>query len=87
VTGVFYIVGPTATGKSEIAAEVALACKGEVISADAFQIYAGLDLLTAKPDRATLDIVPHHLIGSNIGGRWHRILGRSRQMILVTIRC
>ena len=61
--GVFYIVGPTAVGKSEIAAEVARQCDGEVVSADAFQVYAGLDLLTAKPDAATLAAVPHHLIG------------------------
>jgi tRNA dimethylallyltransferase len=64
VKGVFYIVGPTATGKSEIAAEVARLVEGEVVSADAFQIYAGLDLLTAKPDPATLATVPHHLIST-----------------------
>jgi tRNA dimethylallyltransferase len=60
---VFFIVGPTATGKSEIAAEVAERTSAEVLSADAFQIYRGLDLLTAKPDRATLAKTPHHLIG------------------------
>jgi len=61
---VFFIVGPTATGKSEIAAEVAQACGGEVVSADAFQIYAGLELLTAKPEPQTLATVPHHLVGT-----------------------
>jgi tRNA dimethylallyltransferase len=60
--GVFFIVGPTATGKSEIAADVASEIDAEVISADAFQIYRGLDLLTAKPDAATLAKAPHHLI-------------------------
>src|SRR5256885_12647249 len=59
---VFFIVGPTAVGKSEIAAEVARRTGAEVLSADAFQIYRGLDLLTAKPDRATLAKAPHHLI-------------------------
>lgn len=62
--GVFYIVGPTATGKSAIAAEVARQCGGEVVSADAFQIYAGLDSLTAKPEPELLRRVPHHLIGT-----------------------
>ena len=38
----FYIVGPTASGKSELAAEVAARCEAEIISADAFQIYRGL---------------------------------------------
>src|SRR5438477_901024 len=61
---VLFIVGPTATGKSEIAADVARELRGEIVSADAFQIYRGLDLLTAKPDAATLGKVSHHLIGS-----------------------
>ncbi len=60
----FFVVGPTATGKSEIAAEVARNCGGEIVSADAFQIYRGLDLLTAKPERELLARVPHHLIGA-----------------------
>ena len=60
----FFIVGPTATGKSEIAAEVARRCGGEIVSADAFQIYAGLDLLTAKPEARLLRMAPHHLIGT-----------------------
>src|SRR5438067_10139349 len=61
---VFFIVGPTATGKSEIAADVGHELGAEIVSADAFQIYRGLDLLTAKPDAATLARVPHHLIGT-----------------------
>lgn len=61
---VFFIVGPTATGKSELAADVALKLGAEIVSADAFQIYRGLDLLTAKPDQVTLAKVPHHLIGT-----------------------
>src|SRR5260370_37484195 len=62
--GVFFIVGPTATGKSEIAADVAGQLDAEIVSADAFQIYRGLDLLTAKPDAATLAKAPHHLVGT-----------------------
>src|SRR6476660_3553153 len=60
----FFIVGPTATGKSELAAEVAEEIGGEIVSADAFQIYRGLNLLTAKPDAATLAKAPHHLSGT-----------------------
>jgi tRNA dimethylallyltransferase len=59
----FFIVGPTATGKSELAADVAHEIGAEIVSADAFQIYRGFDLLTAKPDRSTLAKAPHHLIG------------------------
>ena len=61
--GVFFIVGPTATGKSKLAADVAQEIGAEIVSADAFQIYHGLDVLTAKPDAATCAKAPHHLIG------------------------
>jgi tRNA dimethylallyltransferase len=60
----FFIVGPTATGKSELAADVAREIGAEIVSADAFQIYRGLDLLSAKPNSSTLRKVPHHLIGT-----------------------
>src|SRR4026207_2024120 len=60
----FFIVGPTATGKSELGADVARERGAEIVSADAFQIYRGLDLLTAKPDASTLTKAPHRLIGT-----------------------
>jgi len=60
----FFIVGPTATGKSALAADVAREIGAEIVSADAFQVYRGLDLLTAKPDASTLAKAPHHLIGT-----------------------
>jgi tRNA dimethylallyltransferase len=59
----FFIVGPTATGKSELAADVARGAGAEIVSADAFQIYRGLDLLTAKPEARPVAKAPHHLIG------------------------
>src|SRR5437667_7608430 len=62
--GALFIGGPTATGKSELAADVARDIDAESVSADAFQIYRGLDLLTAKPDASTLGKAPHHLIGT-----------------------
>jgi tRNA dimethylallyltransferase len=62
--GVFFVVGPTAVGKSEIAADVARELDAEVVSADAFQVYRGLETLMAKPDAQVLAKVRHHLIGS-----------------------
>ncbi len=59
----FFIVGPTASGKSDLAIQIASRCDAEIVGADAFQIYAGLDLLTAKPPKEDLARVPHHLIG------------------------
>ncbi len=63
VKAVFFIVGPTGTGKSKLAADVAQEIGAEIVSADAFQIYDGLDLLTAKPDATTCAKALHHLIG------------------------
>ena len=60
----FFIVGPTATDKSELGADVAHELNAEIVSADAFQIYQDLDLLTAKPDASALAKAPHHLIGT-----------------------
>ena len=60
----FFVVGPTAAGKSELAADVAREIGAEIVNADAFQVYRGLDLLTAKPDASTLAKAPHHLIGT-----------------------
>src|SRR5438876_10603605 len=60
----FFVVGPTATGKSELGADVAHELNAEMVSAEAFQIYRGLDLLTAKPDASTFAKAPHHLIGT-----------------------
>ena len=64
MTRAFFIVGPTATGKSEVAADVARKVGTEIVSADAFQMYRGLDLLTAKPESSTQARTPHHLIGT-----------------------
>jgi tRNA dimethylallyltransferase len=60
----FFIVGPTGTGKSGLAADLAHATGAEIVSADAFQLYRGLDLLTAKPDASTQAKAPHHLLST-----------------------
>ncbi|MCI1955464.1 MAG: tRNA (adenosine(37)-N6)-dimethylallyltransferase MiaA [Oscillospiraceae bacterium] len=57
------VVGPTATGKTRLAAAVSLRFGGEVVSADSMQIYRGLDIGTAKPGAEERRGVPHHLIG------------------------
>jgi tRNA dimethylallyltransferase len=59
----FLLLGPTAVGKSEFAVALAERVGGEIVSGDAFQIYAGLDILGAKPPVELQARVPHHLIG------------------------
>lgn len=56
------VLGPTAAGKSRLAVAIAEACDGEVVSADAFAVYRGMDIGTAKPGAAERQRVPHHLI-------------------------
>ena len=56
------VVGPTATGKTALAVELALALGGEVVNADSMQLYRGMDIGTAKPDAAERRGVPHHLL-------------------------
>ena len=56
------VVGATATGKSAAAAALAEALDGEVVSADAYQVYRGLDIGTAKAEPDLRARVPHHLL-------------------------
>ncbi|GEK18845.1 tRNA (adenosine(37)-N6)-dimethylallyltransferase MiaA [Cellulomonas persica] len=56
------VVGPTATGKSDLAVELALALGGEVLNADALQLYRGMDVGTAKMTPDERRGVPHHLL-------------------------
>jgi len=56
------VVGPTAVGKTELAIWLAERLGGEILSADSRLFYRGMDIGTAKPDRAELSRVSHHLI-------------------------
>jgi tRNA dimethylallyltransferase len=56
------IVGETASGKSALALHLAREFDGEIVSADAWTVYRGFDIGTAKPSSAEQAIVPHHLI-------------------------
>ena len=59
----FYICGPTASGKSALALEMALKLDGEVVNVDAFQLYRGLEIISAAPNPVEFKRVPHHLYG------------------------
>ena len=73
---VVVLLGPTATGKSEAAAAIARAVGGEIVSADAFAVYRGFDIGTAKPSRSLREEIPHHLVDvadpveTYSAGRW-----------------
>jgi tRNA dimethylallyltransferase len=91
------IVGPTGTGKSELALAVAERSGAEIVSADSMQVYRGMDIGTAKPSAAVRARVPHHgldLVAPDqpmSAGRWAEvaraaataIAGRGRPILLV----
>ena len=94
---VLLIAGPTASGKSALALRLAQAMGGEIVNADAMQIYAGLRVLTARPSAEEEARAPHHLFGvadaadAWSAGRWQRaalevlagIAARGRPAIVV----
>ncbi|MEG0570342.1 MAG: tRNA (adenosine(37)-N6)-dimethylallyltransferase MiaA [Oscillospiraceae bacterium] len=57
------VVGPTASGKTKVAVELAKQCNGEVVSCDSMQIYKDMDIATAKPTIEEMQGIKHHLIG------------------------
>lgn len=59
---VISVVGPTASGKTRLAVELAKHFNGEIISADSMQIYQGMAIATAKPTQEEMQGIPHHLI-------------------------
>ncbi len=59
---VVVIAGPTASGKSRLSVELALALGGEIINADSMQVYRGMDIGTAKPTFEQQKGIPHHLV-------------------------
>jgi tRNA dimethylallyltransferase len=59
---ILVILGPTASGKSKLAIELAKKYKGEIISADSRQIYKGMDIGTGKVTRKEMFGIPHHML-------------------------
>jgi tRNA dimethylallyltransferase len=62
LTKLVVILGPTASGKTELAVRLAERCAGEIVNADSMQVYSGMDIGTAKPSPEFRQRVPHHLI-------------------------
>lgn len=59
---IYGVVGPTASGKTGYAIELAKKCGGEVVSCDSMQIYKHMNIGTAKPTQEEMDGIPHHMI-------------------------
>ena len=62
MNNIICIAGPTASGKSALAVELAKEYHGEVVSCDSMQVYRRMDIGTAKPTREEMQGIPHHMI-------------------------
>ena len=62
MNNIICIAGPTASGKTALAVELAKEFNGEVVSCDSMQIYKRMDIGTAKPTREEMQNIPHHMI-------------------------
>ena len=62
MSNIICIAGPTASGKSALAVELAKEYHGEVVSCDSMQVYRRMDIGTAKPTREEMQGIPHHMI-------------------------
>ena len=81
------IAGPTASGKSALALELAAARGGTIINADSQQIYRDLSILSARPDAAAVRRVPHRLYGFlDAAERGSVALWRERALAEIAIR-
>ena len=59
---VIFVVGPTASGKTDLSIKLAKKFGGEIVSADSMQIYKGIHIASAAPDSEERSGIPHHLI-------------------------
>ena len=62
MNNIICVVGPTASGKTALAVEIAKSFDGEVVSCDSMQIYRRMDIGTAKPTTEEMQGIPHHMI-------------------------
>ncbi len=61
-TRIIFVMGPTATGKTELALRLHEKLDAEIVSVDSAMVYKDMDIGTAKPDKSILQSIPHHLI-------------------------
>lgn len=74
------IAGPTASGKSGFAVDIAKLVDGEIINADAMQVYGPLQILSARPSAQDMAALPHHLYGHVDGGVRYSVGGWLREV-------
>ena len=81
---IFTIIGPTAVGKTNISIEIAKLIKGQVVGLDSRQIYKGMSIGTAQPNKIEMQSIVHHLIGNR--NPWESIsAGEYSKMVIKSV--
>ena len=81
---IFTIIGPTAIGKTNISIKIAKLIKGQVVGLDSRQVYKGMSIGTAQPDKIEMQSIVHHLIG--IRDPWKSIsAGEYSEMVINSV--
>ena len=70
---IYFIVGPTAIGKSSLAIKVAKKLNGQIINVDSMQVYENLNILTSRPNEKEMTEVKHHLYGHIKGSERYNV--------------
>ena len=70
---IYFIVGPTAIGKSSLAIKVAKKLNGQIINVDSMQVYENLNILTARPSEQEMKEIKHHLYGHIKGSERYNV--------------
>ena len=70
---IYFVVGPTAIGKSSLAIKVAKKFNGQIINVDSIQVYENLNILTSRPNEKEIIEVKHHLYGHIKGSERYNV--------------
>jgi len=84
---VICIAGPTASGKSALALDLAHKCDGEIINADSMQVYDQLQILSARPPSHEMEGIPHHMYGHIAGAKRFSVGMWVREVVPIILDC
>ena len=84
---IYFIVGPTAIGKSSLAIKVAKKFNGQIINVDSIQVYENLNILTARPSDQEMKEIKHHLYGHIKGSERYNVARWCEETSVIIKNC
>lgn len=84
---IYFIVGPTAIGKSSLAIKVAKKFNGQIINVDSIQVYENLNILTSRPNEKEIIEVKHHLYGHIKGSERYNVARWCEEASVIIKNC